>query len=306
MKCKVCRGPAFIQFREHNANFCEEHFDQFFLRRVERTIRRYRMLAPDDQVLVAISGGKDSLVTADVLSRLGYSVKGLHVSLGIDGNNFSEESANVSSEFFRERNLELEIYDVRALFGKSIAEAARRFPRFCSVCGMTKRHVMNARALETGASALATGHNLDDLAAALFANVMRWDIRYLAKTLPALPGEHGFARKIKPLALLSEKEISAYANLHGIKVVQAICPYSAEAKFKKYKKLLDEVEEQSPGTRRSFYEGYVRIAHVFRAANEEEQLLGPCRVCGMPTTVKVCTFCKIWRPDDAAAALADS
>lgn len=304
VKCKVCRGPAFIQFKEHNANFCPEHFDQFFRRRVERAVRRYRMLAPDDRVLVAVSGGKDSLVAADVLSRLGYAVKGLHVSLGIDGNDFSEESARVCRTFFAERNLELEIYDVRARFGKSIAEAARRFPRFCAVCGMTKRHIMNAGALQSGVSALATGHNLDDLAAALFANVMRWDIRYLAKTLPALPGDHGFARKIKPLALLSEKEINAYANLHDIRVVRAVCPYSAAAKFKRYKSILDEVEAQSPGTRRSFYEGYVRISHIFQAANEEERLLGPCPVCGMPTTAKVCSFCRIWRPDEAEAASA--
>lgn len=302
VKCKVCRGPAFIQFREHNANFCEEHFDQFFLRRVERAIRRYRMLAPGDRVLVAVSGGKDSLVAADVLSRLGYQVTGLHVALGIDGNDFSEESARVSREFFTRRNLGLEIYDVRDRFGKSITEVGRRFPRFCAVCGLTKRHVMNARAVKSGVAALATGHNLDDQAAALFANVMRWDIRYLAKTLPSLPGEHGFAPKIKPLVLLSEKEITAYARLHTIRVVEARCPYSAEAKFKRYKRMLAEVERESPGTRRSFYEGYVRVAHLFQAENQEDRLLAPCAVCKMPTTVQVCSFCRMWRPEEAAAA----
>lgn len=297
MKCKVCRGPAFVQFREHNANFCEEHFDQFFLRQVEKTIRRYRMLTPNSSVLVAVSGGKDSLVVADVLGRLGYPVEGLHVSLGIDANGFSEESTRVSREFFEGRNLLLHVYDLRVRFGRSIAEAAHRFPRFCSVCGMTKRHVMNAVALERGVNALATGHNLDDLSAALFANTLRWDIRYLAKGLPTLPSEHGFAAKIKPLAFLSGKEIATYAALHRIQVVQAQCPYSTEAKFKRYKKMLAEVEGYSPGTKRSFYEGYVRTAPLFQAANEEERLLGPCRVCAMPTTVEVCTFCKIWRQD---------
>ncbi|RLI36855.1 tRNA(Ile)-lysidine synthetase, partial [Candidatus Bathyarchaeota archaeon] len=40
---------------------CKEHFVSWFERRVERTVRRYKMIAPGDKVLVAVSGGKDSL-----------------------------------------------------------------------------------------------------------------------------------------------------------------------------------------------------------------------------------------------------
>lgn len=295
MKCKVCRGPAVAGFPAHNANFCAEHLDQFFLRQVEKAVRRYRMLQPGDRVLVAVSGGKDSLVVTDVLDRLGYTVHGLHVDLGIDDNGFSGESIALCRDFFTARGLPLEIYSLKARFGRSIKDVGRRFDRFCSICGMTKRHVMNARAVDQGLEALATGHNLDDLSAALFANLMRWDLRYLTKGLPALPPDGGFCRKIKPLALLSEKEIATYAGMRDIRVVAATCPYSREAKFKRYKELLSAVEYKSPGTRRAFYEGYVKTASVFQAGEQAEPALRPCAVCGMPTTVEVCTFCKLWR-----------
>lgn len=295
MKCKVCRGPALAGFPAHNANFCAEHLDQFFLRQVEKAVRRYRMLQAADRVLVAVSGGKDSLVVADVLDRLGYAVRGVHVDLGIDDNNFSSESIASCRRFFTSRGLSLEVFSLKDRFGRSIKDVGRRLDRFCSVCGMTKRYVMNALAVEQGLEALATGHNLDDLSAALFANLMRWDLRYLAKGLPSLPPEGGFCRKIKPLALLSEKEIASYAAAREIRVVTATCPHSREAKFKRYKELLTAVEQKSPGTKRAFYEGYVQTASVFQAAPQAAPALKPCAVCGMPTSVEVCTFCKLWR-----------
>ncbi|MDI6709542.1 MAG: ATP-binding protein [Bacillota bacterium] len=296
MKCKVCKGEAFIKFPAHNAAFCEEHFDAFFIRQVEKAIRRYGMLSPGAGVMVAVSGGKDSLVVADVLSLLGYAVRGLHIDLGIDDNGFSAQSREVSASFFSRRGLPLQVLDLRETFGMSVVEAGRRFPRFCSLCGMTKRYLMNRTAAEAGVEALVTGHNLDDLASALLANVLRWDLRYLAKTLPVLPGENGFARKVKPLALLSEREIAAYAGVHAIQVVTARCPYSTEAKFLRFKRVLNDIEDQSPGTKRRFYEGYVDAAHLFQTSGGVQGgALRPCTVCGMPTSAEVCSFCKTWR-----------
>jgi uncharacterized protein (TIGR00269 family) len=306
VKCKVCRGPAIAKFPAHNANFCAEHFDQFFWRQLEKTIRRHRMLQPDDRVLVAVSGGKDSLVVADILSRLGYEVHGLHIDLGIEDNGFSEQSSDICRQFFADRNLPLEIYSLKNQLGKGIKDIGHRFDRFCSICGMTKRHLMNARAVEQGMDVLATGHHLDDLSAALFANLLRWDLRYLAKGVPSLPPENGFSRKIKPLALLSEKEISTYAAMRNIQVVTATCPFSREAKFKRYQELLATVEEKSPGTKRAFYEGYLRTAPIFQSQDQSSPALRPCAVCGMPTTVEVCTFCKLWRQERSVVVLKDS
>jgi len=297
LKCKVCKGEAFVKFPAHNAAFCEEHFDAFFTRQIEKAIRRYRMLTPGARVMVAVSGGKDSLVVADVLARLGYSVTGLHIGLGIEENDFSAQSREISASFFSRRGLPLDFLDLRETFGMSVIEAGRRFPRFCSLCGMTKRYLMNYMAAKAGVEALVTGHNLDDLASALLANVLRWDLRYLAKTLPVLPGENGFVKKIKPLALLTEREIATYAAVHQIQVVTARCPHSQEAKFPRFKRVLNEIEEKSPGTKRRFYEGYVEVAHLFQASADRSggPELRPCSVCGMPTSVEICSFCKTWR-----------
>ena len=83
MKCRVCRGPAVIDLRRHNANFCSEHFLRFAREQVARAIDDFEMLEPGDRVLVAVSGGKDSLAVWDILRALGYDADGLYIGLGI-------------------------------------------------------------------------------------------------------------------------------------------------------------------------------------------------------------------------------
>ena len=83
MKCVVCKGPAIIDIRRHNANFCTDHFLEQCRRQVTKAIDEYSMIEKDDKVLVAVSGGKDSLAVWDLLVDLGYQADGLYIGLGI-------------------------------------------------------------------------------------------------------------------------------------------------------------------------------------------------------------------------------
>ncbi|PTQ51600.1 MAG: tRNA(U54)-2-thioribothymidine synthetase [Brockia lithotrophica] len=307
-RCKICKRPAYIDLPQHNISLCAEHFDGFFVQQVERTIRRYRMLPPRAKVVVALSGGKDSLVTALVLKRLGYEVLGFHVDLGIDLNDYSPKSREAVLTFSRRFEIPVEIVSLKEAYDKTIPDVYKREKKICPICGMTRRHLMNAYALKAaevyGAYALATGHHLDDLTAQLFANVLRWDFHYLAKGLPVLPPEDGFARKIKPLALTSEFEVVAFARLHNVEFVRCSCPLGKDAKFRKYQSMLRAIEALSPGTKRYFYQRYTEIAHIFaEQAPEARPALRKCLVCGMPSSSPVCSFCRIWRPEEAEAAL---
>ena len=79
MKCRVCRGPAIIDIRRHNANFCSEHFLKLCRDQTAKAIAQFDMLQPGDRVLVAVSGGKDSLAVWDILNELGYDAEGFYV-----------------------------------------------------------------------------------------------------------------------------------------------------------------------------------------------------------------------------------
>ncbi len=79
MKCKVCKRRAVINLRAQNRGLCESCFDAYVLDRVELTIKRYKMFSRGQRILVAVSGGKDSLGLWDILARLGYEPAGLFV-----------------------------------------------------------------------------------------------------------------------------------------------------------------------------------------------------------------------------------
>src|SRR3989304_566317 len=85
MKCRKCGATAAINMRQHKLALCEEHFREWMPEQTQRFVEKYRMFAPEDKILVAVSGGKDSLSLWDILHRLGYQADGLYIGVGIDG-----------------------------------------------------------------------------------------------------------------------------------------------------------------------------------------------------------------------------
>ena len=293
MKCRVCRGPAVIDVRRHNANFCAEHFLRLCRDQVARAIGDHEMLDPGDRVLVAVSGGKDSLAVWDILVELGYRADGLYLGLGIDG--YSPESEAFARAFADERGLSLEVVDLPTDYGYDIRNGARTAKRVpCSACGLSKRHLFDEAARRGGYDAVATGHNLDDEAAVLLGNVLRWQGEYLARQRPVLPAGDGFPRKVKPLVRLGEREMAAYCVLRGIDYMVEECPMAAGNKHIGYKEALNSIEERSPGTRQAFYFGFLdRAVDRFAPDDDERPAIGRCVRCGAPAGGEVCAFCHL-------------
>jgi uncharacterized protein (TIGR00269 family) len=283
-----------IDVRRHNANFCAEHFLRLCRDQVAKAIDDHDMLAPGERVLVAVSGGKDSLALWDILLDLGYDADGLYLGLGIG--EYSDESGTYARTFAESRAATLIEVDLPTDYGYDIptgARAARRAP--CSACGLSKRHLFDKAALDGGYDAVATGHNLDDEAAVLFGNVLRWQTEYLGRQQPVLPARPGFPRKVKPLVRLAERETAAYCVLRGIDYIVEECPMAVGNKHLGYKGALNAIEAQSPGSKHDFYFGFLsRAAGAFTggtAAALDE--LGSCARCGAPTTGNICAFCKL-------------
>ena len=157
-KCRTCRGPAIIDLPRHNAHFCADHFLELCRRQVVKAIERFDMIASDDRVLVAVSGGKDSLAVWDLLVELGYRADGLYIGLGIG--DYSETSAEYARAFARELGLHLREISLRDDHGFDIptaSKATRRVP--CSACGTSKRHLFDEAAIEGGYTVLVTAPN---------------------------------------------------------------------------------------------------------------------------------------------------
>lgn len=292
MKCRVCGGPAVIDLKAHNANFCPEHFVAFCRDQVAKAIKKFDMLVPGERVLVAVSGGKDSLALWDLLVDLGHEADGFVIGLGIG--EYSEASTAHARAFAEQRGLRLLQTSLRDDHGFDVptaAEVTRRVP--CSACGLSKRHLFDRAAIEGGYDAVATGHNLDDEAAVLFGNTLRWNTDYLGRQRPVLPARDGFPRKIKPLIRLGEREMAAYCVLRGIDYIVEECPMAAGNKHLRYKEALNAIEAESPGAKHAFYHEFLsKAADRFEADTAAASgELGSCARCGSPSTNEVCAFC---------------
>jgi uncharacterized protein (TIGR00269 family) len=301
MKCTVCREPAVIDLRRHNANFCVPHLQKFCTDQVARAIEQFDMFGPADRVLVAVSGGKDSLAAWDILRTLGYDADGLYIGLGIEA--YSDESASFARRFATDRGAKLIKIDLPSEYGYDIpggARAARRTP--CSACGLSKRHLFDTAARDGGYDVVVTGHNLDDEAAVLFGNVLHWQVEYLGRQRPVLPAHDGFPRKAKPLVRLSERETAAFCIVSGIDYQVEECPMAKGNRHLGYKDALNTIELQSPGSKAAFYFSFQRDA-VERFATEPgapDPMLRACASCGAPCSSERCAFCRL--AERAAAA----
>src|SRR5512134_1320187 len=293
MKCKRCRkAEAAVDLPSHHTAFCPDCFFLFFRRQVEEGIRKLSLLSPEDRVLVCVSGGKDSLVLWDILMELGYRTEGLHVDLGIDG--YSARSRERVLAYAGARGKVPILVDLRAE-GIPIPEAAKRARKEeCSVCGTVKRYFFNRIAARMGFTVVATGHNLDDEAARLLGNLLHWDRDHLSRQHPMLPeAAEGLVRKVKPLWRVSEMETAAYGFLKGIDYVTEACPMSTDATSLVYKEALSIIEEKMPGTRRHFYQGFLRQTQFGSHDGEDgagaDSTPGRCFSCGVPTYAETCS-----------------
>jgi uncharacterized protein (TIGR00269 family) len=281
-----------VHIRRHNSAFCQTCFQGYFTNQVARTIKEDRMFTHDDRILVAVSGGKDSLALWDVLIKLGYDTAGLHIHQGIF--DYSASSYAKTTQFAAACGAKLITVDLAAegeLDIPGVASSTRRTQ--CSACGVIKRHYFNKVAVEGGYTIMATGHNLDDEAARLLGNVLRWQTPYLAAQSPVLEATHPrLAKKVKPLYRLSEYETAAFAFLRGIDYIVEECPFSHDAIQLQYKEVLNQLEQRSPGTKHSFVLGFMREGRQAFAETTAVHLK-ECLSCGYPTTGDVCGFCRL-------------
>jgi tRNA-5-methyluridine54 2-sulfurtransferase len=304
MRCRKCGQKAAINLRQHRLSLCKTHFLEWLPEQTLLQIKKYGMIHANERVLVAVSGGKDSLTLWDILNKLGIQADGLYIHLGIEGqDDYSNKSGLHAEEFAQNRGLTLHVADLGRQYGKTIPQLISRndysSQKPCSVCGLAKRHIMNSFALDNGYDCIATGHNLDDEASVLFSNTLNWSMERIQRQFPILPASAGLVRKVKPLNHFYERETTAYALLSEIQYIQEECPFSTGNLTNINKEFLNQLENAHPGTKMSFYVSFLKAKKDgYFAASELKPDFSEdhfCPNCGQLTTAQNrCSFCKLF------------
>lgn len=300
--CVRCKTKAVIRMREHRISFCREHYLEWVRAQTEHVIEKYHMFSKEDRILLAVSGGKDSLALWDVLYHLGYPADGLYINLGItEANDYSNQSQFLTEKFAAERGLNLHVVNIPTTYGSPVPTLALRTKRGkykpCAVCGLIKRNVMNRIAREQQYNVLLTAHNLDDETAVLLSNTFVWQSEMLLRQMPVLEEGNGFSRKAKPFCRFTERETAAYTILSGIDYITDECPYSEGSKQFLFKDILNRMEEEQPGFKLRFYVSFLNTKKQGYFVNPNPEMDKPremfiCPECGSPTSRDdICAFC---------------
>jgi len=295
-RCSICGSKAVIELRGRRRRLCRDHFIEYFESRVESTLRKAGV-SRGDVLLVAVSGGKDSASLLMSLSRLrvriGYELVALHIDLGID--RYSRESRRAVEELASRLGVKLLIVSLRDLIGRGVNELASSARRpVCSVCGLVKRYVMNAAALELGARYIVVGHNADDIAAYAIKSFITQDLEALNKLGPSTPslGEVAVGR-IRPLYELSERESFVYALVTGCPFYHEECPNVDRTQLEiRIKEYFSKLESEKPGLRLTLVKKLARRHKEYPGMTGE---IHECRHCGLISSSGECSFCRLTR-----------
>jgi len=296
-KCAKCGRQAVIRIPYARMWLCKDHFIEFFETRVLKAIRRYGLAKKGDRVLVTVSGGKDSAALLSAMKRageeLGFGIIALHIDLGIG--EYSRRNREAVKRLAAQLGTKLLVFDVKEVLGMSIPEMAfmsRRPP--CSVCGLVKRYVINAAAVELGVDAVALGHNMDDMIAYIMKAFITQDISNIHKLGPRTESLKGAVGRIRPLYDTSEREALAYALMKGLSFNHAECPNAApESIEREVKAFMSSLERNHPSIKvqlvRRFYKNLV--SGGYRGGGETS--VSRCPVCGLISDGGVCSFCRL-------------
>jgi len=291
-RCSVCGAPAVAYIRYRRRYLCREHYLQFVEEKVRRAMEKYRMARRGYRILVALSGGKDSAALLGALAslrdRLGYELIAIHIDLGI--HEYSVRSREAAERLAEKLSVPLIVVPLREVLGATIPELARMSGRpACSVCGMVKRYITNAAAVELEADALALGHNADDLAVYNLKSFLNQDLEAISKLGPKTDSVPGAAvGRIRPLYTVYEKESFLYAYLKGLPFTHEDCPFVENQQMERQlKEVVNKLEEDRPGTKIQLV---TKLALRIRDYPKPKGEIKRCRACGLIASSDLCAL----------------
>lgn len=261
------------------------------------------MLKPDDRIMVAVSGGKDSVTLLHILAKIEKTFPeaelcAVTVDEGIK--DYRDEALRVATKNCRKLGVEHVVTSFKEIFGYDLDEIVGITRERgeggltpCSYCGVLRRRALNTAAREAGVDKLATAHSLDDETQTILLNIVHGDALRIARVKPVLTTMHPkLVERIKPLCEVPEKEIALYAYLRKMEFQSTPCPYARTALRNDIRTMLNRMEERHAGVKFTIFKSMERIRPALEAMVKEAKLQD-CKICGEPTVGEICRPCQM-------------
>lgn len=237
--------------------------DRYMRRKVGQAIGRFRLLDEGDRVLVAISGGKDSLALLDVLLQLQrrapvrYELLPFTLDQGFAGFDLAAVRKVVEG-------MGVSLTVESAPVADTIARKRKDLNTVCSLCARLRRGHLYQAAPRLGCNKIALGHHADDIIETLLMGMcFNGELNAMP---PVLRSDDGRNMVIRPLCYAWEEEIEAYCHWRGLTAVKTPCPEAqiADKRRQWAKRLFRELAADIP---------FIKESALAAAENVRERFL---------------------------------
>lgn len=243
------------------------NLDKGVNRRLGRAMHDYDMLADGDRILMAVSGGIDSLVLAAVLddwhkkAPISYSLQAVHVDMDPKGQQPGPAASEVQAIL---AELQLSTIIMPAAWQPNLAalEDPKAAKDVCFQCARSRRTQLFAYARDHGYTKIALGHHRDDIIETFFINLTC--AGNISTMRPRQDLFDGRLSLIRPLAYLEKDQVEELGALLGLRPVRSACPLSEKTKRNDIHGVMTMLYNEIPGAKEHIFAalGNVRIDYL--------------------------------------------
>ncbi len=217
---------------------------------VEIALRRYSMIEEGDRILVAVSGGKDSLSLAWDLGMKrrwwpdSFEIRALHIAADFASSVDNGKDVAILMERW---GIDYQTIDVPILGRLKPGRSMN-----CWWCSTQRRTELIRYAMDKGYNKIALGHHLDDIVETLLMNMLYKG--QISGMPPILAFDKYPVTLIRPLALCEERQIIAFADEKSLRSVTCSCDYGQESKRRVVRARIAELTGGSSELKRNLFE----------------------------------------------------
>lgn len=264
--------------------------------KVKQTLKNIK-ISKREKILVALSGGKDSAVTAYLLKKFGFNIEGIHLELGMGS--YSQKCLKAVEELCADLKIKLRVYDIKKEMGSSMCyirsaiqeKHTRGQIKNCAICGVIKKWILNKCARELKADKIATGHNLDDEAQTYLLNVLKGNLKLSLGSGPITQniGDKKFIPRIKPLFYIPENEVREFSRKMNLPVNYEKCPCAIDSYRIQIRSFLNTLSTKE---KENILKNCQALLKKFKKEKDEIQY---CEICQEPSRKKICKKCELMK-----------
>lgn len=224
----------------------------FITKSMGKAIMDYKMLAANDLIAVAVSGGKDSLTLLQFLIwrkafvPIKYDLVAIYIDMGYP------KSISVKLEkYFKKLGVKYKIIK------SDILKKTPKNKINCFWCSWNRRKELFLAAHELGATKIALGHHMNDITETFLLNLF-----FKGEISTMKPKQELFNGKvtlIRPLAYVEEHLIKSFVKEAKLKPDICNCPHAIVSNRKRMGRIISDLEKISPDIKKNIFRSLKRI-----------------------------------------------